>query len=239
MIRSFILAVTLLCSTAAVAQAAHDPENDDLTPWNRFTDYALRISSTAQPGSARVHFAVDPASNDFLIDIEYEGTAEPLKEQVGMMQGRVFVSRGARLTQGLEMDAIDAPTLQLRLLLAVLTRALPGGPESITGRRRFHYTGKTGIKFATATAGGHVPLPWEASGEVTKVSDDAVSIDVRLFVPQGPLGDGAQHEQRYSGIFSKHGGPVFDDNASLDGWFVKGTGGLVLKTFGDVRARIK
>ena len=238
MIRGFILALTLLCSTAVVAQGAHDPESDDLSPWNRFTEYSLVVSSAGQAGSARVHFAIDPTKNDFLIDIEYQGTAEPVNGQIGMMQGRVIVSRNLKLKKGLESDSLDAPTLQLRLLLAVLTRAFPKGPESIADSARFDYMGKAGIKFATATAAGYVPIPWEASGQVTKLAEDAVSLDVRLFVPQGQP-NGPRREQRYAGTFSMRSGPVFDDKASVQGWFVKGAEGLDLKTFGDVRARIK
>lgn len=222
------LAATLLlmaAAHAALADCGKDPECDDLSAWNRFGEYTLAFSLPNVPGAnADWTIHLDASENDMLIDTDHRAAnGEQKKGKIGLVGGRIMLSQGLELRRGYEIDALDGPVLELRLVLSVLSRVFPKGPDSVQGTVRVDYAGKAGIKYATPSASGYMPLPWHAAGEVRR-QDDGLSYDLHITAPTRPGAPMKEYTMLVSGKLAGLEGPVFDDGGSLEGWTVYGLG---------------
>jgi hypothetical protein len=165
----------------------------------------------------------DHSSFDFSIDVDVSHP-KPMKGTIGMIGGRVMISKGLVLQRGYEIDALDGPVLSMKLATIVLGRAFPKGPDSIKGTVPLSYTGTRGIKFATPSAGGYIPVPWKAVGSVRSTASGAVAFDIALTMPADPRDPSKTSQTRMKGELSMRSSPVFDDRARLDGWTIYGVG---------------
>jgi hypothetical protein len=216
----------------ASADCGKDPECDNPGPWSKFTAATFTSSQAGSPGSLKFKGTFDHASGDFLLDIDADMPSGPMKGLAGMIEGRIMVSKGLALDRGREIDAIDGPFLSLRLATIVLGRVFPKGPESLPPKVKIAYTGDTGIKFATPSAGGYIPPHWKVDGEVRKGDGGLVEYDMVLTLRTDPKDASKTMSINMSGLLSQRSAPVFDDRMSLDGWIVYGVGPQVEKQAG-------
>ena len=227
-------ALFTLC-TAALADC-RDKECELPASWNEFTAVTLTFSEGDSKGTTWSG-VFDHKTHDFLIDVQVREPV-PMKGTVGMVGGRVMISKGLTLRRGAEIDEIDGPVLSMRIALIVLGRLFPDGPNSVIGLEQVGRDDDVGIKFATPSAMASIGAPWRASGAVENYNAGAVAFDLTLTVPaQTPTAKTATGTLNFKGRLSMRAEPVFRENASLDGWTVYGVGGQApqLKTIADLR----
>jgi hypothetical protein len=240
---------------AAAALAAPAFAQDLPKTWADFSTLTLNFSEDQSKGTTWSG-VFDEKARDFLIDVQMLDP-QPAKGRVGMVAGRVMVSKGMTLRPGYEIDAIDGPILSMRLVLTVLGRVFPDGPGAIVGLAEVGRDDDVGIRFGTPSASGYIAPPWRVSGTVENYNAGAVAFDLRMTVPaQVKDAKNATGVLNFKGRLATRTGPVFRDGDSLEGWTVytlgpqaqrRGTGTLDygakpiatprgVKTFGELRA---
>ena len=251
-------AVMGAASAGAFADCAkNDPECDPPSAWRGFTEVTIHLTQVGSKSTATYHALFDFTKNDLMIDADVRDPEAGMHGILGMVGGRVMLSRGIFLAPGSEIDAIDAPMLSIQLVEIILGRAIPAGPGSLTAAKtEFDYSGKAGIKFATPSASGRLALPWTAKGSARQSKTG--SIDFMFDLASGKKGSPGAIENRVIGSLSMTDMPVFVDPMPLTGWTLYGVGVHTertstgtkydygaqpmnqpsLKTIGDVRAYI-
>ena len=238
-LRWMILAVGLVLAPLAVSSDC-DKECDDIGIWARFSSVNLSVRSPREKEALTWNAQFD--NSGFKIEGGAAANGKPSLGTVGMIDGRTMVTKGVELRRGYEIDAIDAPVLFVRLMYALLTRAIPGGPDTVKDVQRVNFSeDQIGIKYATPSAGGHITAPWRVDGTVERVSQDIVFVLHLAGGTQDPLGrDGKPMDLMFTGRLSMVPEPVFVDSMSLAGWKVYGVESMTsARTVGDVRAAVR
>lgn len=222
--RARILAALLLLVVMhrAWADCGKDHECDPPSAWLNFTSVDLSVSQPGLTSTASYKGVFDHESYDLAFDVDVRDPKHGMSGKVGMVGGRVMVSKGVTLPRGTEIDALDAPVLYTKLVSILLGRALPAGPSSISGKTKIDYTGKAGIKFTTPSASGYIPMPWKVSGELHPSNTGAIAFDLVLTAGSGSMEKILRNH--FEGAYSMRTRPVFDDAMPLEGWTIYGIG---------------
>jgi hypothetical protein len=239
--RAIVLITAAFALPALGADCAR--ECDDIAKWWAYDDLELTMTSPGQAGASQWHAQFDRTRNDIRIDLESTSAAKPAEHAaVGLVSGRILITRAMDLPRGEEIDALDAPVLTVKLLYAVLSRAFPDGPQSVPASKQvdLHET-ETGIRFATANASGHVTPPWQARGTVKKASDGHLDIDLRLAGGSADPQDrpAGKTDMRFQGTLAHRAAPVFSESMPLADWKVYGAGDAPPATIAAARAALK
>ena len=169
-----------------------------------------------------------------------------------------MLTKGLELESGYEVDALDSPVLSVRLLMIILGRIFPKGANEVVGVRSIDRSDSVGIKYATPSASGYIPAPWNVKGQVSKLVDGKVSYDLALTFPTEQQDKKSTFTVVMRGELGLLGRPVFRDADSLEGWKIYGMGpqqvtqgnetildygakpqeNARLRTIGDVRAYV-
>jgi len=216
----------LIASASSVASAQCNKQCDDVTAWAGFTAIDLTLTSPGEKGFQKWHAEFDRATNDFRVDVDSSIGSEVSRGSIGMIEGRTMIARGLKLEPGYEIDAVDSPILSVRLLFALLTRAIPGGPDALKGQRKIDLSEpQFGIQFATPSAEGHITAPWRVVGMVDRAGD-VITYDLHLTGgTRDPLGRaGRPVDMVFGGRLAARKEPVFQETMSLAGWRVCGVG---------------
>jgi len=221
------LCILALFATPISASASYDKnqECDDVSAWTVFTRIALKQSASGSDEAIEWVGLFDHKTLDISIDIATHGAKEPMAGTVGLIGGEIMLTKGLKLRPGYEIDALDAPVLSTKLLMVLLQRVFPKGPDQITGPTAIDQTGQVGIKFATPSASGYIPAPWHLKGKVGKLADGSLSFEFALSFPMRQQdGQSSSLTHNMKGELSVFGRPVFSDTDSLEGWTVYGLG---------------
>ncbi|MCA2999156.1 MAG: hypothetical protein ING75_11195 [Rhodocyclaceae bacterium] len=207
------------------------------TGWSKFETVRLRLHQAGMSVPVNWLMQSSRKNNDLQVDIEYADPKQPQRGTIMMVEGMTFVSKGIILTKGREIDQLDWPLLSILVTQKALGRALPDGPEKITGNRQIKFDDKkTGIQFATPSAEGFIPPPWSLIGLVEKNADGSVDFDLKLTWTQN---EGKQIKRptafTLTGQFKHSNDFAIDSNMSLEGLDVFGVGAIVEKTASGTR----
>lgn len=225
-----LAALLLALPLAASADCGKDPECDDPSAWARFTTIDLTVSSPDFPEVFRWNGRFDHEVLDIAIDVDAPKVKPPQKGTVALVGGRIMLTRGIAMESGSEIDALDAPVLNMKLAMILLGRVFPEGPSGISGQRRIDRTDKVGIKYATPSASGYIPAPWRLKGKVAKLAGERVAYDLALTFPADQPGRKRKTvTMKMNGEFGMLGRPVFLDTDSLEGWTTYGLGPRQMK----------
>lgn len=227
-----ITLATLLLAFSLIAEASCDKYSECTDPraWADFTAVTLKASSPDFPGFFQWRGKFDHATYDMAIDVDAQSSKAPEKGTIALVGGRIMLSKGLKLESGYEIDALDGPVLNMKLVMIVLSRIFPKGPEQVVGTKRFDRTDKVGIKYATPSASGYIPAPWRLKGKVTKLAAGSVTYDVVLTFPVEQEGKKRKTAtMRMAGEFGMLEHPVFLDTDSLEGWTTYGLGPREIK----------
>ena len=120
--------------------------------------------------SHRVVGLFDHETLDVSIDVAAHGTKEPMAGNVGLVGGQVMLSKGLTLEPGYQIDALDAPVLSMRLVMIVLKRVFPKGPDQVVGPTEVDHTEWVGIKVRDAERKrlDSCPMAREGRGQQTR-----------------------------------------------------------------------
>jgi hypothetical protein len=234
-----LLFVCLLFSTVVTAEdcAGTADACGKKTVWNEFEAVRLQTTQLGSPGVMGSYLQTSRVNNDLRVDIDTTGSEQPQHGTILMVGGRVFVSKGITLEPGAEIDALDGPLLYTILTVKILGRALPAGPGTTIGLRKFAYRDvKTGIQFATPSAEGFISPPWSAVGTVTPKADG--SVDFNFVLKWSAVDDSkTAHpmEMTLRGLLEHENSFRLDDSMSLNGWTVLGVGPIMESTSSGTR----
>ncbi len=189
--RAVIPFLWYLLTTTVPAEAAcnKDPTCDDISAWLGFNRVVLKQSYSGSGESYEWVALFDYETKDILIDVTTKSSDLPTKGTVALIGGRIMMSRELELKPGYEIDALDAPVLSIQLLLRVLNRISPQGPDAITDSIAVEKTFPVGIKFATPSASGFIPPPWHVEGNLNRLSDGKIRYELALAFPMAQRGD--------------------------------------------------
>lgn len=235
-------ALLIICSLFLMPAAGADcaGQSDPCgkkTEWNEFEAIRLKMTQTESPGVMSSYVQTSRLNNDLRVDLDISAPDQPEHGTVLMVGGRVFASKGLKLVPGAEIDTLDGAVLYTILTTKVLGRALPAGPGTTLGPRKFaHQDEKTGIQFATPSAEGFISPPWSVAGTIEPKADGSVAFD---FVLHWTAVDDskAPHplETRLTGSLAHDKGFRLDDSMSLEGWTVLGVGPITETTSSGTR----
>jgi hypothetical protein len=234
---AFLVATFVVGSATAKECAAGNDPCGKQTEWNEFESIHLRVIQDGAPTVLESNLQTSRKNNDLRVDIEISDPKEPQHGTILMVGGRVFVSKGMTLTRGAEIDALDGPVLYSILVGKVLSRALPSGPDVLTGPQKVaHRDETTGIQFATPSAQGFISPPWSVTGSVTPQPDHSFEFDLLLkWSDTDPAGAKLPVTLTLKGNLKHESDFRLDDNMPLAGWSVFGVGPIVEKTGSSTR----
>jgi hypothetical protein len=255
--QAFWLIVLFAIPVSVSASCDKDPECDDVSAWAVFTRITLTQSAAGSGESVDWMGSFDQKTLDASIQIATHGSKEPMNGTVALVGGYVMMTEGLKLEPGYEIDALDAPVLSMRLVMILLSRVFPGGPDQVVGTKQIDRMDKVGVQFATPSASGYIPPPWRLKGRASRLADGAVAFDMALsYSSEEQSKPKSSATMILKGELARLDRPVFRDADSLEGWTTYGVGaqqakkggGAILdygaspqtterfKTVGDVRA---
>jgi hypothetical protein len=235
-------ALLLAAALALPTEAARDCEPNCDMLWAKYTSISVTAMDTGSPVSASWRVQFDHASHDIKIDADFPTSSGRSRGTMVLVGGRILLSRGLELPRGQEINALDAPILAIKLVTAVLGRAVPVAPEAIDKERAIRTREeKVGIRFATPTAAGYLVPPWNAEGKVSKAANGDIVYELHVAgSTQDPSGrKGPPIDSRFTGRFSDVPPPILDDAMPLADWTVYGTHSTEMRTIADVRGAIQ
>ena len=230
-----------LALAAGPALAARDCDPNCDAAWAKFTAITVNAIDAGSPVSASWRLSFDHERRDIRIEADFPGPSGRMRGTIALVGGRVLMSKGLQLPRGGEINAVDTPIMAIKLLTAVLGRAVDVSPDALKGERVVKYReNNVGIRFATPTAEAYLAAPWTADGTVGKVANGDVRYDLHVTGPtRDPYGrPGAPIDSRFTGRFSNAAGPVLDDAMSLTGWTMYSPRSAEMRTVGEVRAAL-
>jgi len=225
-----IIVVTLTFSVTTFAAQKDDTCGDPCgkpTLWDEFNKFELKVTAPEDSDYGSWRGTFDKESDDIQIDVEISDGKKITKGKILMVGGRVMVTQGPVTEPGYEIDALDAPIMEQKLVFRLLGAALPSGPEEVKGIRKVDFKSeKTGIQFATPSAQGFISAPWRVRGDVKTDTPDVVEYQLSLTSPgtANPVGQTKERNTNFVGRLSKVASARIDDSLPLEGWKVLGVG---------------
>jgi hypothetical protein len=138
-----------------------------------------------------------------------------------VVDGRLLLSKGLELPPGAEIDALDGPVLMLKLVLALLERAHPAGPQAVEHEAPIEIQASESLRIATQSAAGEWPAPWHLQGSVGR-RDSAIRFD--LTFTSGVASD-AESRVEFGGQWQRVDPPPrLDEAMPLAGWQIHALG---------------
>jgi hypothetical protein len=205
------------------------------TAWNTAFD-TFDITVPGNVPTAYSHWRVEASrtTSDLQISLDQKESDNSVRGQLVMIGGRILATKGLTLDEGYEIDAVDGPLLYVQLLIRLLGRAFPEGPDSLHGVQPIKLTEpREDLQIATPSASGDFPAPWSVEGTASKDKRGAVHFDLR-FVSTAPS-DGKPSELtvRLKGYLERaRSDLLIRDEMRLDGWKVYGVGPQVKRQDG-------
>jgi len=214
------------------------------SPWAQATAVRVRLSLPGSTDYEEDTFSIpDPFNLAIQTEQRYQG--EWYKGTFLLVNGCVMLTRGhtpdLTLDRGLEIDALDGPVTGYQMAIGLLARAVPEGPEKISGVTQVDLTETSrGFKIATPSSSAYLGPPWTVKGTVSRRNPDTIEFALTADFPAGtPRGyrDRAgkwvmspqkQTPRRWftlSGEWRKlPQAPALDRSLSLEGWRVYAVG---------------
>jgi len=232
MVRFGVLTGCLAISLATPAQGADGngvaacPVTTAVPPacaqsWVSGNRFMVRGTSPRNDKQVEWHYEF-AANRDLKIDIRVDTSRT---QQAGALllidNNNTMLTRDLPLPKGQEHDAFGVPVLALQLVVDLLDRAIPGGPEALEDSREVNIADSlTPLAIAAGNIKGMVPAPWALAGTVTRDSGSRVEFDLTLSF--NPMLEGANSAQmHFSGYWDKRpNAPVLPDSTKIEGWAV-------------------
>ena len=192
-------AAALLCVAFAITAPALADDWFDVTRMEVHSGVLLS-------GQSSIVTIVNAANGDFHLRTD-DG-------EMYVIGGQILLAKGVEMSLGKEIDAVDAPGLQVQLALKLLEKAVPAGPSSVRTTKSIDVSEATEpIEVATPSAGGAYAAPWQLKGTVKRVDAKRVAFDFQFKVEQ------AAQPFMLSGTWERATPkPVFSDLLNISAW---------------------
>lgn len=128
-----------------------------------------------------------------------------------------MLTKNLPLEEGYEIDTLDGPVLNLKLVLALLRTAAPAGPGGITKATTVEVReDRRPITVSTASAMGGLEAPWTLRATIEPTAENEWSFDLVVDLPAE-----AGESLHVRGTWQKQAtGPVLSDDTLLEGWSI-------------------
>jgi len=183
-------------------------------PWHCGNRVWLCVSDGTTSGDWRFEIGEE---DDLRLTIHEVSPQGVRTGQIILVAGRAMLTLGLELPEGQESDAVDGPVLLLQLVLTLLHRALPEGPEALEGEARVEL-GDSGeaLQVGTLSASAEFPAPWSATGQVHGQTGTAIELDLHFTCGMGAQ---AQTTLTMRGTWERlTPPPALDDDMAVAGW---------------------
>jgi hypothetical protein len=211
--------------TVPVQACEKDPECSDPSAWAGFTRMELKQSMSSSTEAVEWSALFDHQTKDILIETKFINSNSPINGKISLVNGLIMITKDMELRPGYEIDAIDAPVLSMKLVMIILSRIYPNGPIDVTDSKTIDYSDNTGIKYATPSASGYIPAPWQAKGSIHKDINGNIDYKLQLtFQIDSKDGKTENYSINMNGMLGMHGSPIFQDSDLLEGWKTYGLG---------------
>jgi len=203
-------------AAAARANRARKETAESRSDWYTPTRVVLHQQEAGESMTTTYEFG---ANDDLRISMD--GTEKGKHETAMIMlihgQGQWMLTKGAPLERGYEIDALDGPVLELKLVMELLRTAAPAGPAHIKEKTAFNvHEEHRSISINTMSAEGGLEAPWAIRGSIDIVAPDQLSFEMTLIQEQSV---------HFTGTWQKEAAHAdFSDDISLDGWKVYSIG---------------
>jgi hypothetical protein len=157
---------------------------------------------------------ITSASGDTRIDVKTFANGKTRAGQLLLVGGRILLVKDVEITPGAEIDAVDAPALEVQLALKLLAKAVPSGPSAVTSTWPIQLSDQNEpIEVSTPSASGEYQAPWTLRGGLKRESSARVSFNLTFAFK------GAPQPLTISGSWKQtNPAPVFPDSLSVIGW---------------------
>lgn len=235
-----IITALFLCFTftgrcCATACDGSNPSASNLSAWEEFNAFELKTTKPGTSDYASYHGEFDQKSSDIQIEVEILEAGKTIKGKILMIGGRVMATQGPITEPGYEIDALDAAVLQQQLAVRLLAEAIPEGPAAVSGKQQINHKSETqGVCFATPSAEGYIPPPWQLTGFIKNAPRGGVQYEMRLVsgTSEKSSKQASAYDLTFNGRLSKVLTARIDDSMSLADWNLFGVGVQTRETKG-------
>jgi len=134
------------------------------TSWHEGNSIELSLTDEQSKNESQWHMTLY-SGNDIIIEKDEQYQGQSIQGTLGIIGGRMMITKGLELKNGYEIDAADGPALMIQLMLRLLSEVAPEGPSKISAPLDInHEELNKDIKVATAAASGVFGVPWSVSG---------------------------------------------------------------------------
>jgi hypothetical protein len=210
----FAIAATL---TSAQSKQPQGPA-EAASEWVKGNRVLLGVTQEGAGFSAQWRFQRS-AHGDIVLDLEETRAGQMRAGSLVLVQNGALLARDIPLERGRELDAFNGPLLMLQLVLRVLERAAPGGPQSIKAETKIDLSERDKpVKVSGIGAEGEFFAPWSAKGVLGPAPGGQIRFELQ-FVSSSRARSGVPYQSHIVGIWNNAPPPVqLPDSMSLRGW---------------------
>src|SRR5579864_4090682 len=140
---SMVLAQSDVAAAARANRARVETKKEVDSEWDKATRVSLRAQEEGSPGTTTYEIS---GSQELKITMDAKGKQGQHETGEIMLingQHQWMLMKNVPFEKGYEIDALDGPVLELKLVLELLRAAAPGGPNEIRKRTTFNVDEKT------------------------------------------------------------------------------------------------
>jgi hypothetical protein len=216
-----VVALLLLLGAVAPISACETDECPDLSQWFPHSGrYTLKVShgDTAAPVEWVGEYSEADGSEIRITETRRSGD-EILRAEMGVVGGNVLLVRGMNLENEPPIDRLDQPILHLKLALAFLSRAFPGGPSAVPRGASIDLNETArALEVGTPSGRARIAVPWRLSGAAE--TDEGGRLRFALEVAYRLPGRDREDHLSSAGTLEPTSGFRWSDDAPLDGWTI-------------------
>ncbi len=150
------------------------------TPWHEGNSIELNMTDEQSRNKSRWNMKLYSGS-DIIIEKDENYQGQSIQGTLGIIGGRMMITKGLELKSGYEIDAADGPALMIQLILRLLSEVAPEGPSKISAFVDInHEESNKGIKVATAAASAVFSVPWSVSGTLAPGQDSQINYNLHF-----------------------------------------------------------
>jgi hypothetical protein len=199
------VALTVIC----FAGIAYPADSD----WFNPTRVTLRSGVLLHADYSLVTFT-NSANGDVRIEVASAFAGKSEKGEMIVVGGKILLAKDLEFSPGAEIDTLDGPTLEVQLLLKLLSKAVPGGPSQARLSQVVALKQQNEpIEVSTRSASGTYPVPWSLNGSLKREGSNRLAFTLTFTFLQapGPIS--------FAGTWEKASvAPVLPDSMSVVGW---------------------
>lgn len=158
-------------------------------------------------------------NQDLRIKMDTNAKGKRDSEEIILINGQRqwLLAKNVPMEKGYEIDGLDVPVLNLKLVLELLRAVAPGGPSQIKEKTSFDVKEDArSISVSTASANGGLKAPWSLKATIEPTGADQVSFELT-----------AKHKEtmHVTGTWQRDvTPPVLGDEITLEGWKILSVG---------------